>query len=181
MLFVFDKNKVMLDLSKIRVVEDFPKKGIKFFDITTVLNNAQLYRETIDELVEIAKQEKPDVLVALETRGFFFGPSIALALNIPFIPIRKAGKLPWETYRETYHLEYGDESIEIHTDAMQEGKRVLIFDDILATGGTSSAAIQLCKHFNPSYIGVMFLLEIAHLKGRDKITADSMYSLIKTE
>ncbi len=161
----------MIDTSKIRIVPDFPKKGIKFFDITTVMNDAELFRSVFDEMLAAAKKMQPDVIVALESRGFFFGPSLALALNIPFVPVRKAGKLPYTTYKETYHLEYGDESIEIHTDAMKNGQRVLIFDDILATGGTASAAINLVNHFAPTYVGVMFLMEIAFLNGREKLTA----------
>ena len=126
----------MIDTSKIRIVQDFPTKGIKFFDITTVMNDAEMFQNVFNELLEMAKAAKPDVIVALESRGYFFGPAVALALNIPFVPIRKAGKLPYKTYKEIYHLEYGDASIEIHIDAMKEGQRVLVFDDILATGGT---------------------------------------------
>lgn len=160
----------MIDTSKIRIVQDFPKKGIKFFDITTVMNDAEMFRSVFDEMLSAARKMRPDVIVALESRGFFFGPSLALALNVPFVPVRKAGKLPYTTYKETYHLEYGDESIEIHTDAMKEGQRVLIFDDILATGGTAAAAINLANHFNPTFVGVMFLMEIAALNGRQKLS-----------
>lgn len=169
----------MIDTSKIRIVQDFPTKGIKFFDITTVMNDAEMFQNVFNELLEMAKAAKPDVIVALESRGYFFGPAVALALNIPFVPIRKAGKLPYKTYKETYHLEYGDASIEIHIDAMKEGQRVLVFDDILATGGTAAAAAKLVRHFNPSYIAVHFLMELTQFNGRDKIAVDEIKSLIQ--
>lgn len=175
----FENKKYMIDTSKIRTVQDFPKPGVKFFDITTVMNDAEMYQELFNELLAMAKSVKPDVIVALEARGFFFGPSLALALNVPFAPIRKAGKLPYKTYKETYHLEYGDESIEIHTDAMKEGQRVLIFDDILATGGTAAAAANLVRHFNPTFIATHFLMELSMFNGRDKIKVDDIQSLMK--
>lgn len=167
----------MLDTSKIRVIPDFPKKGIQFLDITTIMNNADYFQEVFNMLLEMAKEVKPDVVVGLEARGYFFAPALALALHVPFVPIRKAGKLPYTTYKATYQLEYGEASIEVHTDAMKENQRVLIFDDILATGGTAEAAIELVKHFNPSFIATHFLMEIGFLKGRDKITADDIRSL----
>lgn len=168
----------MIDTSRIRTVQDFPKKGIKFFDITTVMNDASLFHEVFNKMLEEAKKMKPDVIVALEARGFFFGPVLALALNIPFVPIRKAGKLPYKTYRETYHLEYGDESIEIHIDAMHENQRVLIFDDILATGGTAAAATNLVRRFHPTYVGTMFLMELTQLNGREKLDVDEVVCLL---
>lgn len=167
----------MLDTSKIRVIPDFPKKGIQFLDITTIMNNADYFQEVFNMLLEMAKEVKPDVIVGLEARGYFFAPALALALHVPFVPIRKAGKLPYSTYQATYQLEYGEASIEVHTDAMKENQRVLIFDDILATGGTAAAAINLVKNFNPSFIATHFLMEIQSLNGRDKIVADDIRSL----
>ena len=167
----------MLDTSKIRVIPDFPKKGIQFLDITTIMNNADYFQEVFNMLLEMAKEVKPDVVVGLEARGYFFAPALALALHVPFVPIRKAGKLPYTTYRETYQLEYGEASIEVHTDAMKEGQRVLIFDDILATGGTAAAAINLVRKFNPSFVAIHFLMEIQALDGRAKINADDVRSL----
>ena len=167
----------MLDTSKIRVIPDFPKKGIQFLDITTIMNNADYFQEVFNMLLEMAKEVKPDVVVGLEARGYFFAPALALALHVPFVPIRKAGKLPYTTYRETYQLEYGEASIEVHTDAMKEGQRVLIFDDILATGGTAAAAINLVRKFNPSFVAIHFLMEIQALDGRAKIDADDVRSL----
>ena len=163
----------MLDTSKIRVIPDFPKKGIQFLDITTIMNNADYFQEVFNMLLEMAKEVKPDVVVGLEARGYFFAPALALALHVPFVPIRKAGKLPYSTYKATYQLEYGEASIEVHTDAMKETQRVLIFDDILAT----EAAIELVKNFKPSFIATHFLMEIQALKGRDKIIADDIRSL----
>lgn len=167
----------MLDTSKIRVIPDFPKKGIQFLDITTIMNNADYFQEVFNMLLEMAKEVKPDVIVGLEARGYFFAPALALALHLPFVPIRKAGKLPYSTYKATYELEYGEASIEVHTDAMKENQRVLIFDDILATGGTAAAAIDLVRKFNPTFVATHFLMEIQALKGRDKIVADDIRSL----
>ena len=167
----------MLDTSKIRVIPDFPKKGIQFLDITTIMNNADYFQEVFNMLLDMAKEVKPDVIVGLEARGYFFAPALALALHVPFVPIRKAGKLPYTTYKATYELEYGEASIEVHTDAMKENQRVLIFDDILATGGTAAAAIDLVRKFNPTFVATHFLMEIQALKGRDKIVADDIRSL----
>ena len=167
----------MLDTSKIRVIPDFPKKGIQFLDITTIMNNADYFPEVFNMLLDMAKEVKPDVIVGLEARGYFFAPALALALHVPFVPIRKAGKLPYSTYKATYQLEYGEASIEVHTDAMKENQRVLIFDDILATGGTAAAAIDLVRKFNPTFVATHFLMEIQALKGREKIVADDIRSL----
>lgn len=167
----------MLDTSKIRVIPDFPKKGIQFLDITTIMNNADYFQEVFNMLLDMAKEVKPDVIVGLEARGYFFAPALALALHVPFVPIRKAGKLPYSTYKATYQLEYGEASIEVHTDAMKENQRVLIFDDILATGGTAAAAIDLVRKFNPTFVATHFLMEIQALNGRDKIHADDIRTL----
>ncbi len=167
----------MLDTSKIRVIPDFPKKGIQFLDITTIMNNADYFQEVFNMLLDMAKEVKPDVIVGLEARGYFFAPALALALHVPFVPIRKAGKLPYSTYKATYQLEYGEASIEVHTDAMKENQRVLIFDDILATGGTAAAAIDLVRKFNPTFVATHFLMEIKALNGRDKIHADDIRTL----
>ena len=163
---------------KIRVVPDFPTPGIQFYDITTLLSDAQAYRETIDAMLLIAKQYQPDVVVALESRGFFFGTVLAYELGIPFVPVRKKGKLPFKTYQETYLLEYGSATMEIHTDAMPEGKHVLIVDDVLATGGSMSAAVNLVNHFHPKDIHLLFLMELEALKGRKKLSKYSVDSLL---
>ena len=163
---------------KIRVVPDFPTPGIQFFDITTLLNDAAAFRETIDQMMLIAKKYNPDVVVALEARGFFFGTCLALQLGVPFVPVRKKGKLPYKTYQETYSLEYGSATMEIHTDAMPEGKRVLIVDDVLATGGSMSAAVKLVNHFHPESIHLLFLMELEALQGRKKMSQYSVDSLL---
>lgn len=159
----------MIDISKVRVVPDFPSPGIKFYDITTVLNDPEEYQKIFSLLLEEAKKIKPDVVVALESRGYYFGPSLALALNVPFAPIRKKGKLPFDTYSETYDLEYGEASIEIHTDALKPRQSVLLFDDILATGGTARAAVKLIQHFDPREITALFFMELTALEGRKKL------------
>ena len=169
----------MIIKEKIRVVPDFPTPGIQFFDITTLLNDAAAFRETIDQMMQIAKKYNPEVVVALESRGFFFGTCLAWQLGVPFVPVRKKGKLPYKTYQETYSLEYGTATMEIHTDAMPEGKRVLIVDDVLATGGSTSAAVNLVNHFHPKDIHLLFLMELEALKGRKKLSKYSVDSLLK--
>ena len=168
----------MFDISKIRTVDDFPKKGIKFFDITTVLNDAESFQELFRALLEQARTLQPDVIAALEARGYLFAPALALALNIPFVPLRKKGKLPYKTYSEQYDLEYGHETIEVHIDAIKSQQRILIFDDILATGGTAAAAAKLMQHFNPKKIDFLFLMELSFLKGKTQIAEYPVESLI---
>jgi adenine phosphoribosyltransferase len=168
----------MFDISKIRTVNDFPKEGIKFFDITTVLNDAASFQELFQALLEKARALQPDVIAALEARGYIFAPALALALNIPFVPLRKKGKLPYKTFAEQYDLEYGKETIEVHQDAMQPHQRILICDDILATGGTAAAAAKLMQHFNPKNVDFLFLMELSFLNGREKIAEYCAESLI---
>lgn len=168
----------MIDINKIRVVEDFPTPGIKFFDITTILNDAEEYQKVFNALLNSAIDFQPDVVVGLEARGYYFAPAIALALKIPFAPIRKKGKLPFATYAESYDLEYGSASIEIHQDAFKNEQRVLLFDDVLATGGTAEAAIHLLQNFNPLAIHSLFLMELSFLNGRKKLQNTSIESLI---
>ena len=170
--------KVMNIKEKIRVVPDFPIPGIQFYDITTLLGDGQAFRETIDAMVQIARKYNPDQVVVLESRGFFFGSSIAYQMGIPIIPIRKEGKLPYKTYKETYLLEYGTATVEIHTDAMVENQNVLIIDDVLATGGSMTAAVNLVNHFHPKEIHLLFLMELEALKGREKLSNCSIDSLI---
>ena len=163
---------------KIRVVPDFPIPGIQFYDITTLLSDGQAFRETIDAMVQIARKYNPDLVVALESRGFFFGPTIAYQLGIPFVPIRKEGKLPYKTYKETYLLEYGSATMEIHADDYPKDQTVLLVDDVLATGGSMAAAINLVNHFHPKEIHLLFLMELEVLKGREKLSKYSVDSLI---
>jgi len=174
----FMDGKIMNIKEKIRIVPDFPTPGIQFYDITTLLNDAQVFRETIDTMVQIARKYNPDVVVALEARGFFFGSVIAYQLGVPFVPVRKKGKLPYKTYQETYLLEYGSATLEINADALPENQKVLIVDDVLATGGSMTAAINLVNHFHPESIHLLFLIEIEALKGHERLSKYSIDSLI---
>jgi adenine phosphoribosyltransferase len=159
----------MIDINKVRIVEDFPEKGIKFYDITTILNDPETFNEIFRTLEATAQQLNPEVIVGLEARGFYFAPALALALKVPFAPIRKKGKLPYKTYSISYALEYGTAQIEMHQDAIPLGKRVLIVDDVLATGGTASAAAQLVENFKPASISYLFFMELIALEGRKKL------------
>lgn len=154
---------------KIRVVEDFPIKGISFKDITPLLADIQSYRATLDTLTNFYKDKGITKVCGIDSRGFIFGSALSDRINAGFIPIRKAGKLPYTTKKIEYSLEYGTDSLEIHTDAICEDDIVLIHDDLLATGGTVNAAIELVKKFNPKKIYVSFIIELSFLQGRSKI------------
>lgn len=169
----------MFDFSKVRVIEDFPTPGIKFYDITTLLKDGEEFRNALNDMLEIAKQLNPNVIAALETRGFFFGPTLAYLMGIPFVPIRKKGKLPAAIYSESYNLEYGTDVIEVHQDAIKENQRILLLDDVLATGGTMQAAVHLMQHFHPASIDTMFLIELTALNGREKIKGYNVHSLVQ--
>lgn len=153
----------------IRNVPDFPKPGIQFKDITTLLIKPDLVNELINSWVSYYKQREIDVVVGLESRGFLFGVAIAAGLNVPFVPIRKSGKLPHKTVSCTYDLEYGSAEVEIHIDALKSGDKVLIHDDLLATGGTARAARDLCIKCGAEVTDFCFLLELGALNGRDKL------------
>ena len=168
----------MIDIGKVRIVPDFPTKGIQFYDITTVLNDSDEYQRIFNLLLEEAKKVNPDVIVALESRGYYFGPAIALALHIPFVPVRKKGKLPFSTYSESYDLEYGKATIEIHTDALKPNQKVLLFDDILATGGTALAALKLINRFHPQSVSTLFFMELKALQGKEKLKGYHYTSLL---
>lgn len=169
----------MFDFSTVRVIDDFPTPGIKFYDITTLLNNGEEFRKAVDDMIAIAREEKPDVVLALESRGFFFGPAIAHELGLPFVPVRKKGKLPSDTYEMTYALEYGTATIEMHIDAIKENQRVMIVDDVLATGGTMQAAVELVNKFHPSFVSTVFLMELKTLEGRKKLSNCEIHSLVQ--
>jgi adenine phosphoribosyltransferase len=156
----------------IRDVKDFPKPGIVFKDITTALKDAETLRKMIDFICVNFKDKDIDYIVALESRGFIFGMPVAYNLNAGFIPIRKPGKLPFKTIKESYVLEYGTDSVEIHEDAIKKGDRVLIVDDLLATGGTASAACNLVTKTGATIVACTFLIELKDLKGRDKLPKD---------
>lgn len=155
----------------VRQVPDFPKKGILFLDITTATKDAQAMQYMTDFLYEKFKDEKIDYVAGIESRGFIFGAAVAYKLNAGFVPIRKPNKLPADTIKETYSLEYGTDTIEMHSDALKAGDRVLVIDDLLATGGTAVAACNLVKRVGAEVAAAAFIIELDPLKGREKIEA----------
>lgn len=155
----------------IRDVPDFPKKGILFRDITTAIKDKDVMKRMIDEIVDAFKDEKIDYVAGIESRGFIFGMPVAYSLGCGFVPIRKPNKLPAETFSVEYQLEYGTDKIEMHKDAIEKGKRVLIIDDLLATGGTAAAACELVKKAGV-LVGLAFVIELTDLKGREKLPKD---------
>jgi len=163
----------------IRDVPDFPKKGIIFKDITTLLGDDKAFKKSIDILVNKYKGKKIDYIIAIESRGFIFGSVLAYKLGAGFVPVRKKGKLPYKTKSVTYSLEYGTDTLEIHKDAIPPQSRVLIVDDLLATGGTVQAVAKLVKSFKAKIVGVAFLIELSFLNGRKKLKGLPILSLIK--
>ncbi len=171
---------IILDLkSKIRVIEDFPEKGISFKDITTLLQDQAAFKETIDIMVENLKDRDIDYIAGPEARGFLFGTAVAYALGVGFIPIRKPGKLPCETIKNEYKLEYGSNTLEIHKDSVKKGDKLAIVDDLLATGGTIESAAKLIEELGGEIVGMEFLIELEDLKGREKLTKYKVNSLVK--
>ena len=164
--------------AKIRHVPDFPKPGILFYDITTLLCDPQGFRDTIDAMAAPYMGEDIDQVVGIESRGFILGAAVAATLGCGFVPIRKPGKLPAATHKESYNLEYGTDTLEIHQDACGNNQRLLIVDDVLATGGTARAAIDLVKKAGGKIIGAAFLIELDFLKGRDKLAGEPVYSVL---
>lgn len=155
----------------IREIPDFPKKGILFKDVTTLLKDAAAFRKSIDLLTESFKGDRVDAVVGMESRGFIFGAPLAYNLGAGFVPVRKPGKLPGDTLRVEYALEYGTNTLEIHKDAIQPGQRVLIVDDLLATGGTVAATIELVRRLGGEVVALGFLIELLFLNGR-KVLGD---------
>jgi adenine phosphoribosyltransferase len=167
------------DLTKyIRSIKDFPKQGIVFRDITTLLKNPTALKEAIEQLHESTKGLTIDKVVGIESRGFILGAVLAEKLNVGFVPLRKPGKLPAETEKEFYDLEYGKDSIEIHKDAIKKGENVLIHDDLLATGGTAEAAVKLVEKLGGKVVQVLFLVELSFLKGREKLKDYNVKGLV---
>jgi len=170
----------MIDLAKyLRDVPDFPKQGIIFKDITPLLGNREALTAAADQLAEPFRQSGVEYVVGIESRGFIFGPMLADRLGAGFVPVRKSGKLPAETVSETYDLEYGSDTVEIHADAIPPGAKVLMIDDLLATGGTMAAACRLVRKVGGEIVGVAFLVELCFLSGRDKLDGCEVLSLIK--
>ena len=159
--------------ASIRTIPNFPKEGIMFRDITTALLDKDVLKKMINFITEEFKNEKIDYVAGLESRGFIFGMPVAYFLNAGFVPVRKPNKLPGETISESYELEYGTDTLEIHSDALKKGDRVLIVDDLLATGGTAAAAANLIKKTGAEVVGLAFVIELDDLKGKNKLPKDA--------
>ena len=169
-----------MDLKQhIRHVPDFPKPGILFYDITTLLRHSEGLKATIEQLATPYANADVDVVVGIESRGFILGAAVAERLGAGFIPVRKPGKLPARAIKETYDLEYGQDALEIHADAVDRDQRVLIVDDVLATGGTAAAAAQLVRKAGGNVLGLAFLIELVALKGKAKLPGESVFSVLQ--
>ena len=163
----------------IRDVPDFPKAGIIFKDITPLLKNAKGFKSAINNMAKKYKNKKIDKIVSMESRGFIFGPALALKLGSGFVPIRKKGKLPYKTVREEYQLEYGTDVLEMHEDAIEKDENILVVDDVLATGGTAKAVCSLIEKLGGKVSGLCFLIELSFLKPQQKLSGYEIFSLIK--
>lgn len=169
-----------MDLKQyVAIVEDFPKEGIKFKDITPLMHNGEAYKYATDQIVEYAKNRDADIIVGPEARGFIIGCPVAYALEIGFAPVRKKGKLPRETISVEYGLEYGKDVLTIHKDAIKPGQRVLIIDDLLATGGTIEATIKLVEELGGIVAGIAFIIELSYLEGRKKLNGYDILTLMQ--
>ncbi|GBC75676.1 Adenine phosphoribosyltransferase [archaeon HR06] len=164
---------------KIRSVPDFPKKGIIFRDLTTLWKDPEAFKYVTEELTNYCKAKGAEVIAGIEARGFIVGSPIAYNLGVGFVPLRKLGKLPYDKIQEKYMLEYGEDGIEIHKDAIKLGQRVVIVDDLLATGGTALASIKLVERLGGIVVGLAFIVELEFLKGRDKLKGYDVFSLVK--
>lgn len=169
-----------MDLKEnIRTIPDFPKKGVLFKDITTLLKAPEAYIYTVDTLVNFCKDKDVDVIVGPEARGFVIGAPVAYALKVGFVPVRKPGKLPAETINYEYKLEYGTDALEMHRDAIKPGQRVIVVDDLLATGGTALAAVKLVEKLGGNVIGVFFVIELSYLNGRTLLKDYNVKSVVE--
>jgi adenine phosphoribosyltransferase len=169
-----------MDLKEnIRTIPDFPKKGVLFKDITTLLKAPEAYIYTVDTLVNFCKDKDVDVIVGPEARGFVIGAPVAYALKVGFVPVRKPGKLPAETVNYEYKLEYGTDALEMHRDAIKPGQRVIVVDDLLATGGTALAAVKLVEKLGGNVIGVFFVIELSYLNGRTLLKDYNVKSVVE--
>ncbi len=155
----------------IRTIPDYPKPGILFRDITTLLGDAKGFRQAVDALVQLHKGAKFDLVAGIEARGFILGGAVAHQLGLGFVPVRKKGKLPWKTIGQEYALEYGTDTVEIHSDAVREGDRVLLIDDLIATGGTAEAAVKLVARAGGNVMAASFVIELPELGGRERLEA----------
>jgi adenine phosphoribosyltransferase len=164
---------------RIRHVPDFPKPGILFYDVTTLLKDPEGFRMAVDEMAAPYTSSGVDMVVGIESRGFIFGSAVADRLKTGFAPVRKPGKLPSKTQRASYALEYGTDSLEIHDDAVKEGQRVLVVDDLLATGGTAAATVGLVRALKADIVGVQFLIELVGLNGRDRLKDENVGAVLQ--
>jgi adenine phosphoribosyltransferase len=162
----------------VRTVPDFPKPGILFYDITTLLKDKTGFAKLIDALASHYIERKVDLVLGIEARGFIFGPALAYRLNAGFVPVRKPGKLPAAVERVTYDLEYGSDALEIHKDSIQPGQRVVLVDDLLATGGTMEATVKLAKKLGGEIVGLAFAVELDFLKGRERFKDFDVFTLL---
>jgi adenine phosphoribosyltransferase len=170
----------MIDLqSKIRDVPDFPRPGIVFKDIMPLIGDPDSLRETVDRLAEWAEPRNPDIVLGAEARGYITGGALACKLGCGFVAARKPGKLPWHTVAVKYALEYGFDQLEIHADSITRGQRVLIHDDVLATGGTAKATVELVQQLGAEVVGLPFIIELSFLNGREKLAGQDVFSLIQ--
>jgi len=165
--------------SRVRDVPDFPKPGILFRDLTPLMGDGVAMREAIDLLAEAAVRHRPELVVAIESRGFIFGAPVAASLGVGFVPVRKPGKLPHKTRRREYDLEYGTDALEMHADAVVHGARVVIVDDLLATGGTAGATVELVREIGGQVVGATFVVELELLRGRERLPGIPVDSLLK--
>jgi len=169
-----------VDIKKyIRDIPDYPKKGILFKDITPLLQDKYAFSAAIEQMATHYRESKAEVIAGIESRGFIIGAALAIKLGIGFIPIRKPGKLPYKTHRKEYTLEYGKDAVEIHEDALKHGQKVLLIDDVIATGGTAKAAAELLRDIGGDLIGIGFLVELSFLKGMEKLKGEKIFSLFK--
>ena len=162
----------------VRDVPDFPTEGIVFKDIMPLVGNADAFRSTIEHLASWARPRRPDVILGAEARGFIFGGALAYELGCGFVTARKPGKLPWEKVRATYELEYGTDALEVHADALDPGARVIVLDDVLATGGTARAKMELVERLGGEVVGALFVIELTFLHGREKLDGVDVHALI---
>ena len=163
----------------IRAIENYPKDGVIFRDITTLLKDKDAFKKSVDEMAAKIDDDDVDKIIGIEARGFIFGAALAYKLNKGFIPVRKPGKLPWDKISESYDLEYGEDSIEIHKDAIDPGEKVVIVDDLLATGGTARACLKLVRSLGGEVSSLVFLAELEGLKGRDELKGEKVLSVIR--
>jgi adenine phosphoribosyltransferase len=176
---VIDTPEIQTLKGLIREIPDFPKPGILFYDITTLLKDSQGLRSVIDHITDYFRERKVDTVIGIEARGFIFGPAIAYHLGAGFVPVRKPKKLPSEVESYSYDLEYGKDTLEIHRDAVGKGHNVIIADDLLATGGTAEAVVRLVEKLGGNVAGISFVIELEFLKGRERLAGYDVFSLLK--